>query len=444
MVEAENLLYHLPVIFFVGISMAFACYALVIFGNNRQRDFLWYGLYLISICFYFSTKSSQLSYALYRGNIQVLYFINEVTQTLNYIFYILFALAYLNIGRNYPSIYRYFRAVCILLIVFVVVDGIGVLNGIPMSIQSQVMNYQRLVMIAFAVSGYILMLRQIKNNLVYFIVIGSFVYTVGAVLTWITVNIQFFVAGAFLENFLFAVGLGYKIKQLNQRKAMAEQEAFRHKVSMLRAQMNPHFIFNSLNSIQALIIDGNKRNAVNYLSMFARLLRQTLDTSEEGTIPLSKEIGLLETYLKLESLRFEDKLAYEITTSPSLDVDDLEIPILLIQPFVENAIIHGLTPKKNGERQVKVTFQDESPWLVCQIIDNGIGRSAASALKKQRGQQWDSKGMSVAEQRIALVNNSQHIVDAQIDIEDLKSPDGTPAGTAVTIKIAQSYIGERF
>ncbi|MEO1257195.1 MAG: tetratricopeptide repeat protein [Bacteroidota bacterium] len=221
----------------------------------------------------------------------------------------------------------------------------------------------------------------------------------------------------------------------SQRKEIASINDVLEK-RMLRAQMNPHFIFNSLSSIQHFITANDKKSALRYLSKFSSLLRQVLEDSITNTTVLSEEVQLLKTYLELESLRFDKGFEYHIHISPELDPHTTEIPILLVQPYVENAILHGLMPKK-GPRQLNVYFEKEMSQLVCRIVDNGIGRKAAAALKAQKKGSHTSRGMQVAQKRLEALNRQQE-EQTLLVINDLYDDHQAPQGTEVIIKIPES------
>jgi tetratricopeptide (TPR) repeat protein len=203
---------------------------------------------------------------------------------------------------------------------------------------------------------------------------------------------------------------------------------------MLRAQMNPHFIFNALSSIQHFITLNDKSSALRYLSRFSHLLRQVLETSIDGTVILAEEIELLRIYLELESLRFDGSFSFELGVDPSLDPSAIEVPVLLYQPFIENAVLHGLVAKE-GEKKLSVRFGDDGEQVTCTIIDNGIGREAAAQRRGHREQ--PSRGLSVTAKRLALLEKNRN-VKTDIIINDLVDPEGNPAGTQVDIKLPKS------
>ena len=190
--------------------------------------------------------------------------------------------------------------------------------------------------------------------------------------------------------------------------------------------MNPHFIFNSLGSIQHLISTNDKKGALTYLSKFSKLLRQVLESSVNISLVLSEEIELLKIYVELEALRFDHSFSYQFEIDENLDIDAHEVPMLLVQPYIENAIIHGLMPKE-GNKELKVSFTDKGDNIECVIDDNGVGLTQTEARKSNR----ISRGMSITERRIQALK--QHSTQQLVKIENLS--DGNRSGTRVTILI---------
>jgi LytS/YehU family sensor histidine kinase len=218
-------------------------------------------------------------------------------------------------------------------------------------------------------------------------------------------------------------------KELISKKLVLSQ------LEALRSQMNPHFIFNALNSIQEYIVFNNKELASSYLIKFSRLIRIYLEHSQQNEIVLKEEISALKIYLELEKVRFEDVLDYDLQIDESLSLEQIKIPSLFIQPYVENAIKHGLLHKLN-DRMLKVTFRrgNNEGYLICTIEDNGIGRSASLEINKNKTVQHQSFATSANEKRLELINldRAEKIV---VEIVDLYSNNNESKGTKVIIKI---------
>ena len=205
----------------------------------------------------------------------------------------------------------------------------------------------------------------------------------------------------------------------------------------LRAQMNPHFIFNSLNSINMFILENNKLRASEYLSKFSRLVRLILQNSQGSFIPLDKELEALRLYLELEALRFEQKFEYKISVSDEVDTTMIKVPPLIIQPYAENAIWHGLMHKKeNGHLEIELYAKEKI--LYCKITDDGVGRKKAAELKSKSSLTYKSMGMRITADRIAILQQSKQN-NTFVSVNDLVFPDNSPAGTEVVIKIPVQY-----
>jgi putative methionine-R-sulfoxide reductase with GAF domain len=235
-----------------------------------------------------------------------------------------------------------------------------------------------------------------------------------------------------------------KIEQLkaeaNSRNKEVEMARLQRDVATLqltatRAQMNPHFIFNALNSVQQYILQGNTDEANKYLSRFSKLQREILNHCDKSFISLQKEIEMLRIYLQLEQLRFNGSFDFEITSDNGLDSEEIKIPPMILQPFVENAIWHGLMPK-SGPRHVSIGFhlEEEDDLLYCSICDNGIGRRASESNKinSSRDKDYVSKGLSLVYRRLELLQE-QMGRSFTTRITDLVDDTGNATGTRLML-----------
>ena len=213
-------------------------------------------------------------------------------------------------------------------------------------------------------------------------------------------------------------------------RADLQKELSKLERAALRAQMNPHFLSNCLNSIQGFISQGEKMKAMRYLSEFNDLLRETMELSQEPLVALDEDIRLLTAYLNLEKMRFNDKFSYEVRVDPSVDAFEREVPPLLIQPFVENAIIHAFPPAVKAPR-IDITFTSRSGELIACITDNGIGITKGVANKGEGYfQQRRSFGMDIPRQRLNLMGSKRET----IQIQELVGEDGRVRGTEVVVR----------
>ncbi len=211
----------------------------------------------------------------------------------------------------------------------------------------------------------------------------------------------------------------------------AEQKRLKSQMEALRAQINPHFISNSLNAIESLINRGNKEAASKYLIKFSRLNRQILNSSRAPNISLTDELKTIKNFLDLEQLRFQDKLHYDIAVSEGLQTDRIEVPAMILQPYVENAIWHGIKPKE-GKGQVSIKIERNDKKLVCIIEDDGIGRERSREMKANSVFKHQSHGMKITEERLKASGN---IKGSRIEIIDLKDTNGEGMGTRVIIRL---------
>lgn len=292
-------------------------------------------------------------------------------------------------------------------------------------------------------------------------------------------TIYFFKGGMLLECLCFGLALGYKMRivqleknkasaayigqlELNRKMAATEKSRLEEMVVLrtsevmeknkvieeqrekqlrndyekklavlemtaLRSQMNPHFIFNSLNSIRYQILKNDFASATDYLTRFSKLLRQILENSREHVISLTDELEMVKLYLQIESLRFDHNFRFGVETDPGIDADDVLVPAMILQPFVENALKHGLMNSTNAGKEVMVRIIETKEGLRFEIQDNGVGREKAEKLRKEKGG-W---GLKITEERIALFNQN-YTAKIRTEIHDIFSDD-IAEGTLIII-----------
>ncbi len=220
-----------------------------------------------------------------------------------------------------------------------------------------------------------------------------------------------------------------------QYKNVKQQKFANHLLALksLRTQMNPHFIFNALNSVNSFISENDERAANKYLSEFSQLMRSVLENSEQDFIPLEKEIELLQLYVKLEHFRFKDKFDYTIEIDPTISLDEFVIPPMLLQPYVENAVWHGLRYKKE-KGNLYIIFKQITPTEVqITIEDDGIGREKSNAFKTENQKKQRSKGMSNIKKRIAILNK-MYKDKVDVTVEDASTDEDTGTRVILVIK----------
>ncbi len=223
-----------------------------------------------------------------------------------------------------------------------------------------------------------------------------------------------------------------KLKSENEQ-ALLKQTAAELEMKALRAQMNPHFIFNCLSSINHYILKNETEAASDYLTRFSRLIRMVLTNSNRTFITLEDELDMLKLYLDMERLRFKNSFDYEISTLNSIDTSNIFIPPLLLQPFAENAIWHGLMHKQ-GHGLLQIEFTVNNKVLICTITDNGVGRNHTDLIKSKTVKKQKSMGLTITAERLALFNKDA-VEPTSFQIEDRVDCDGKTAGTRVILKL---------
>ncbi|MFM2213777.1 MAG: Photosystem assembly protein Ycf3 [Bacteroidota bacterium] len=238
--------------------------------------------------------------------------------------------------------------------------------------------------------------------------------------------------GLLLVSIIFLI---YNRRQVKRRLTL-QKEVAEYEQKALHLQMNPHFVFNCLGSISSFIVQNGTDSALKYLSKFSKLMRLTLEYSKGSLIPIDKEIESLQNYLELEQLRFHNKFEFAISSSDRIEFN-MGLPPLLIQPFVENAILHGLVPK-DGRGTIGVRFDVENGQLVCIITDDGIGILKSKQLKENSMQAHKSMALEITKKRLEIMEATIS-KSAQIDIQELESHNEI-TGTQVTLRLPIQYI----
>ncbi len=269
--------------------------------------------------------------------------------------------------------------------------------------------------------------NRIETPLVILIQSGEFFYKKG----WFLSLLALMVAGA-----IYAISQwrNRSIRRQEKWRSDMNQRFAELELKALQSQMNPHFIFNSLGAIQYFIRVDRIQEADGYLTKFAQLMRLFLESSKNKYITLAEEIRLLKLYVELEKMRFEGRFEAKFSVEENIDTDEVEIPSMLLQPFVENAINHGLFHKKEkGLLQIKVSANG-SKEIHCIVEDDGVGREAAGALREQSLKNYKSRAMQIVHERLEALSQVEGY-EVKIEVEDLRHPDGSAAGTRVTLSI---------
>ncbi len=219
-----------------------------------------------------------------------------------------------------------------------------------------------------------------------------------------------------------------------KEKARVEEQISDMRLQALQSQMNPHFIFNSLQAIQDYIFDKNEEQANKYLVKFSRLMRLILESSRKKFILLSEELRLIELYVSLEQLRFSEQFSYKLSLSENIDQEALFVPSMLIQPFIENAVNHGLFHKKDGHGLLELSIEKIDNYLNIIVADNGIGVKAAQEIKEKMHRKEASRALEIVRERTGLYNKTMK-EDIDLKIENRLDSKGKVTGTIVSLKL---------
>jgi len=255
-------------------------------------------------------------------------------------------------------------------------------------------------------------------------------------------------ASGFVLILLIAVLAFYVYRQrsliatkINEAKeADFKRQASELEMKALRAQINPHFLFNCMNTINVMISHGDTENASLYLSKFSKLVRLILENAEASMVSLESEIELLESYIQLEELRAPGKISHSVSVDQSIDTQCTYLPSMVLQPFVENAIWHGIMHKNGGSKgAISIAIKSQEDALFCTIEDNGVGRERAQQLRDASLLQNKSMGLKITEQRLQLLGKQSNPNNSYITVLDLKDECNRPLGTRVTVTIPMSH-----
>jgi len=226
-----------------------------------------------------------------------------------------------------------------------------------------------------------------------------------------------------------------RIRKEEKEKAGIKIQMLELEAHALRAQMNPHFVFNCLNSIKSLIQQHEEEKSITYLTTFSKLIRTLFNNADKKEISLYDEIETCKLYLQLEAMRFDTKFSYTVNVDENIDLKSIQIPALIVQPFIENAIWHGIMPRSNGGH-ISLNVVKGSSMVEIIVDDNGIGREISLQNKSASNIAHQSKGVNLTQSRLEL-NNLLQQRQAKLENIDKKDENGEATGTMVIIKIKE-------
>ena len=478
------------VVFILGILFILSIYHFLLYFQHKDNIYLYYSFYT-SLIFLSHLNDVQNGFlaTLSKPVIDLLNFIDLPLMWLYNIIYFVFGFTFVDLKSYSKKWHLFLYKTIFLLLLIVFTSTIVAVSTNNITILDKVNTYIIAFLFLFGPVCYYPLLK-FKMPLQYYIVIGSLVLFISSLVAFYIhrfnilpedshLSFSIFYIGMIIENIIFTLGLGHKQKLILQEKndsqqklifqlkenenlkieiqkkleediasfsKQAEKEKFEKlkanydkelaelKVSSLRSQMNPHFIFNSLNAIKLYIIESEKENAVYYLNKFSKLIRKILASTREKEITLADEIETLKLYFEIENIRFNNEIIPSLTIAESLNVNTIKIPSLILQPFLENAIWHGLSSKK-GTKKIDVSFEKEKEThLKITIIDNGIGRKKSTEIKSRKIHKKESIGIKLTQERLTNFskdyknNYSLHFID-------LLNKNKTAIGTEVVLRI---------
>ncbi|MEH6764889.1 MAG: histidine kinase [Aequorivita antarctica] len=428
----KNLKNLIPTYIFAGICAIVFILTFCFYLYFKEKQYIFYATYVLLILIYISGPSLKIQELLFGDNSYLAFWFHQSLEIFITISYISFVLHYLKAKKEYPKLYLTIKYIRYFLILLLISDTTFILFK-SFSLNIYAMRIHGTIIFPFGICGIIYLIRYKWDNLAYFIVTGSLCFMIGAFYHFFIGSNLILLTGLTLEIIIFTFGLTYKMHRTQQERLRFQEESYSNKTMALKAQINPHFIFNSLNSIQYLIISNNKVSSLKYLTKFSRLMRDIMERSMDSKSLLSDEIKIIEDYLELEALRFNNSFQFSISVAENLDTEAIEVPALLVQPFVENAILHGLLNKPGNDKLLEVRFRKEDTFVICEIEDNGIGRKAAAEKKSPLKASKKSRGIELTEKRLELLNQSQK---NNIDIIDKTNEEGEAKGTLVILKIS--------
>lgn len=253
-------------------------------------------------------------------------------------------------------------------------------------------------------------------------------------------TLWFKILTALLLTFMIWIIVNNQVRKIRKKQEIErrifefEKNVFELQQKVLHLQMNPHFLFNALNSIQSFILKSETENAINYLSKFSNLMRLILHTSRTANVVIGDEIKLLQYYLEIETLRFDHIFKFEIHPDPEIDDEFTAIPSHMVQPLVENSIKHGLI-QKDGQGLVVVTFRQFSDYIEITVEDNGVGREKASEIQKRKKLEISNQGISITKERLSIFNRQLESNVYGLEYLDLYDSEGNACGTKATLRV---------
>ena len=437
---------------YYGLMLLMILYNLFIYFSLKDTSYLYYVTYVFLIALLNASLDGYAFQYMWPSH-PVLNSYEDIIAALVGIAGILFVTRFLNTKANAPLFHKIYIGLFIAYVVTIII--IATQNFL---IGSNIMETVTLVSVACTfVTAYAIMLKGFKPAKFFLIAwslllisIVVFILKDYNLVPYNDITVNSLQIGSGAEALLLSIALADRINVFRKEKARAQREliqSLEEKTSMqhemleleakaLRSQMNPHFIFNCMNSIKALIQQKDEDKAVSYLTTFSKLLRTILQNLDKREISLFDEIETCRLYTQLESMRFGNKFNYSFSVDSDLDIKSIQVPALILQPFIENTIWHGLMPKEE-EGYMNVNVEKKDSFIFCTVDDNGIGRESSMKKKfKYQGSTHQSKGVKLTQSRLDLYN-ALNKRNATVKTIDKKDENGSSAGTTVILSFRE-------
>jgi sensor histidine kinase YesM len=423
-----------------GGLLALFTYHLLIYFQNKRKSYLYYSLFLLGLFIYFLRDVIDPIISK-----KIFAYINFSIQFLSYAAFAMFARILLETREKALFWDRIldFEAKILLLLSFLF-PVLQFFLGYEFQLKLFIIIGPILSLFTLVMAFY---LYKIPGSTSKYFVIGTLIYTVLANIPFSTFFLGdeiftkheiepmiFLYFGAMTQSLIYATVLGDKVKEIQQKSKNAEvklatklRELEELKMTALQSQMNPHFLFNSLNSINNFILKSDIEKASDYITKFSRLIRVILKSSSSLTVPFSEELGILSLYVKLEQMRINGGFEYIVNIDEGINLEEIKVPPLFLQPFIENSIWHGLTHVE-GEKRILLTINEKEDVIICEIVDNGIGIDKAREKAHKNINRRKFFGTQATENRIQLLYKKSNVEIKYTDISD-----STSTGTKVQI-----------
>jgi len=468
-----------------GILFVLTIYHISAYIFTKDKSFLLYAIYLFLVFIYLITKTANNFHVFLNDYLPFLRKFNWIIQIWYWIIYMWFSLYFLSIKNKKPILfYRvkiYLWAMTLISTFFFFIDMISYHGAYTASYFLFFFTPVSLIFITF----FFYIIYKFKDPINTFYIVGllSFIlFSIAALYFSFQHNntelinaikpIGFFKIGVFIEATVLSIGLGYKyhsyqkkhgilnrqlIKELQKNQELKDvlneqlteevelykleqlESSYKNelnelKLSSLLSQMNPHFIFNALNSIKLYIINNEKKKAAFYLTKFSKLIRKILEASKVKEVSLAEELETMDLYLIIENIRFDNEILFDVNVENEVPIETVKVPPLILQPILENAIWHGLSSKK-GEKEIRIFIHKKGAnHMLIDIEDNGIGRNAANKINAEKSIDRNKENITLIKERLKNFYK-EFTANFLLSYTDLKDAQNNAKGTRVSLLI---------